>query len=412
MFFKKNIPHGLLVLTVIISILSGFIGGALTNDILGLTKNKNGEGKVQQKVTEKKVYVEESSIIKTVKKVSPSVVSIVITKDLPTYKQRSFNSGDIFNDPFFSFPFYEYERDSSGQVKKTPKKVGGGSGVIVSRDGLILTNKHVVSDTKADYTVILSDGTEFKGTVVGRDPLNDIAALQMKDKKGKKPTNLQAATLGDSAKLQIGQRVVAIGNALAEYNNTVTTGIISGKGRDIKAGSINSTESLINLLQTDTAINPGNSGGPLVNLDGEVVGINVAIASGAQGIGFAIPIDDVKTVITKIQKDGKIVRPFLGVRYMLLDEEKAQELKIDVKGGALLVGGKNQGEFAVVPGSPADKVGLKEKDVILEVDGKKITTKTPLQQMIGNKSPGDEISLKVWRGGKGMTLKAKLKEAK
>ena len=169
---------------------------------------------------------------------------------------------------------------------------------------------------------------------------------------------------------------------------------------------------MINLLQTDAAINPGNSGGPLVNLDGEVVGINVAIASGAQGIGFAIPIDDVKSVITKVQKDGKIVRPFLGVRYMLLDETKAKELKIDVKGGALLVGDSSKGEFAVIPGSPADKIGLKEKDVILEVDSKKVTAKTPLQTLIGTKSPGDEVTLKIWRGGKEMTLKAKLKEAK
>lgn len=412
MFDRKNIPHGLLVLVVVLSILSGFLGGALTSDLLNFNKD-GANSEAMQKLTEKKVYVEESSIIKTVKKVSPSVVSIVVSKNLPLYRQRSFDMDDFFNDPFFSFPFYEYERDSGGQIKSTPTKVGGGSGFIVTSDGLVLTNKHVVSDTKADYTVVTNDGKEYKAEVISRDTLNDVAVVKMKDKDGKAPSNLSVVDLGDSSKLQVGQRVIAIGNALAEYENTVTTGVVSAKGREITAsGGANKTESLVNLIQTDAAINPGNSGGPLVNLDGEVIGINTAMASGAQGIGFALSINDVKPIIESVKKYGKIVRPFLGVRYMMLSKTKAEELKIDVEGGALLTGDSSKGEFAVVPGSPADKAGLKEKDVILEIDGTKLTSTSSLQSLIAAKKPGDEVILKVWRSGKTMTVKVTLKEAK
>lgn len=414
MFNKKHHFSGLLIIIVIVSIVSGFLGGVSTvtlfpQQIAGFSSGVT----TPKKVTTKEVYVEESSIIKTVKDVSPAVVSIVVTKQLPLYKQRSYNFDDFFNDPFnFNFgPGYEYDRDDSGNVKKTPKKVGGGSGFIVSSDGLVLTNKHVVSDSEADYTVVMNDGTEYDAEVLSEDPLNDIAVVKIKDENGNGLKNLPTVALGSSSKLKVGQRVVAIGNALAEYENTVTTGIISGKGRDIVAGSVGQAENLINLLQTDAAINPGNSGGPLVNLNGEVVGINVAVAYGAQGIGFAIPIDDVKSIIENVKKNGKIVRPYLGVRYMLLDKKKADELKIDVEGGALLVGNEAEGEFAVIPGSPADEAGLKIKDVILEVDGTEVDAKNNLQTLIGKKSPGDVVKLKVWRSGKEMTIKATLEEA-
>ena len=416
MFYKKNIPHGLLVLVVVISILSGLLGGALIDQLLGFNRDKDDNGHLIQKITEKKVYVEESSVIKTVKKVSPAVVSIVVTKNLPLYKKRSINPNDFFNNPFFGSPFAtpELDRDSKGNVKSIPKKVGGGSGFIVTADGLVVTNKHVVLDAKADYTVVMNDGKEYSAEVISRDPMNDIAVVKMKGKDKKELINLPTVELGDSSKLQIGQRVVAIGNALSKFENTVTTGVISAKGRDIIAsGSVSKAESLVNLLQTDAAINPGNSGGPLVNLDGKVIGINTAVASGAQGIGFAIAINDVKSVISSIKEYGKIVRPFLGVRYMLIDEDKAKELKIDIKeGGALLVGDEKKGSFAVIPGGPADKAGLKIKDVIMEVDGKKINAENNLQKLISTKKPGDEVKLKVWRSGKVITVKAELAEAK
>lgn len=414
MFFQKK-PHGLLVLVVALSILSGFLGGALTTSLI---QSPQSVGQPPQSPkTKEKVYVEESSIIDTVKKVSPAVVSIVITKDLPLYRQGGLNMNDFFfnfNDPFGGMPFGnpQFQQDENGNVKKTPQKVGGGSGFIVTPDGLVLTNRHVVDDIEAGFTVIMNDGKEFPAELVSKDTINDIAVLKMKDSEDHKAKDLPTVELGSSTDLQIGQRVVAIGNALAEYQNTVTTGIISAKGREITAGSSAGAENLVNLLQTDAAINPGNSGGPLVNLAGQVVAINTAIANGAQGIGFAIPIDDIKPLIASVKENGKIVRPYLGVRYILLDEAKAKQLKIDVKGGALLTGNEAEGEFAVIPGSPADKAGLQIKDVIQSVDGKEVTADNPLQAMIANHTPGDTVTLTVWRSGKTIELKAKLEEAK
>ncbi len=419
MFTKKRTPHGLLVLVVVLSIVSGFLGGAAMVNLLGFSDALStlpaepGAGAPQ--TVETRSYVETSQVIDTVKKVSPAVVSIVVTKDLPLYRQRPLDFNDFFNDPFSdsSFGFgYDYERDKEGNIKREPRKIGGGSGFIVTEDGLILTNKHVVEDSSADYTVVMHDGTEYPAEVVNRDPMNDIAVVRITDEKSNKVDGLPVVELGRSGDLQVGQRVVAIGNALSEYENTVTTGVISAKGRDIVAGTMRGSENLINLLQTDAAINPGNSGGPLVNLNGQVIGINVAIAAGAQGIGFAIPIDDVKPMIESVKENGRIVRPFLGVRYILLTEKRAEELKIDVGHGALLVGNEAEGEFAVIPGSPADKAGLKIKDVILEVDGDPVTVEAPLQNLVGKKAPGDTIRMTVWRSGEELTLEASLTEAK
>jgi serine protease Do len=427
--FDSKKPHGLLVLVVVLSIISGFLGGALTMSLTNPQIAAPADPISKTTTAKEKIVVEDSAIIDSVKKVSPAVVSLVVSKDLPLYRQGMGMSMDDFlfnfNDPFggMNFGRPQYDTDEKGNIKKESKKIGGGSGFIVTSDGLVLTNKHVVQDAEADYTVVTSDGTEYPAEVVSRDTINDIAVVRMKDgkdltspdglrKAGKKARNLPTVELGSSSDLQIGQRVVAIGNALAEYQNSVTTGIISAKGRSITAGTSNGAENLANLLQTDAAINPGNSGGPLVNLSGQVVGVNTAIASGAQGIGFAIPIDDIKPIVKNVKENGKIVRPFLGVRYILLNEAKAKQLKIDVEGGALLTGDEAKGEFAVVPASPAEKAGLKMKDVILEVDGTKVTDDKPLQTMIASKAPGDTVNLKVWRSGKTMEVKVTLEEAK
>jgi serine protease Do len=429
MFKKKNKSslRGIWVLVLAVSAVSGFLGGALTqlffsNEALILNSITHGplvKFRQPEVRTEQVTYVEESPIIDTVQAVSPAVVSVVVTKDLPLYRQQAFNFNDFFMrdpfaDPFFDLPFSQpqYETDEDGNVKKTPRKVGGGSGFIVTENGLILTNRHVVEDEAADYTVIVQEGTEYAAEVVSRDPLNDIAVLKIKDENGDEVTGFPTVKLGSSSAMKVGQRVVAIGNALAEYENTVTTGVISAKGREITAGNGNGrSEALINLLQTDAAINPGNSGGPLVNLLGEVIGINVAIAAGAQGIGFAIPIDDVKPIINSVKVNGKIVRPFLGVRFMMLDEKRADELQIDVTHGALLVGDEAKGEFAVIPGSPADKAGLQIKDVVLEVNDDEVTVDHPLQNLVAAFKPGDTVSLKVWRSGDIIDLKATLTEA-
>jgi serine protease Do len=406
-----KISIGLIGTFLIVALLGGLIGGGVTVGLLGLLPE---EGSDNVQMVEKQVYVEDSQIIQTVKQISPSVVSIVISKDMPLYRQRVFTFDDqFFNDPFLNIPFSvpEPDTDEEGNVKSQKTKIGGGSGFIVTADGLVVTNRHVVADSEAEYTVILNNGTEYPAEAVSVDTINDIAVLQIKSEDDEPIEGLSVAKLGDSDKIQIGQKVIAIGNALAEYENTVTTGVISAKGRSITAGSMYSTENLLNLIQTDAAINPGNSGGPLVDLDGEVVGINTAIAAGAQGIGFALPINDVKSIIESVKTYGKIIRPYLGVRFMMLDEAKAKELMIDVDGGALLTGDEANGEFAVVPGSPADKAGLQIKDVILEVNGEKVTLEKPLHLLISRYKPGDKITLKVWRSGEEMEVKIMLTEA-
>ena len=405
-----------LIVFGLLAIVGGGIGGFAAQSI-----RKDGSplqaSALTSGPTKPTAYVEESSIIDTVKKVSPAVVSIVITKNLPLYQNRVFNFGDsFFNDPFSNMPFGfsapQPQTDDNGKVQTEPKKVGGGSGFIVSPDGLVVTNSHVVSDPEADYSVILNDGRTFKVANINADSINDIAVLKLTDESGKNLSGLPTVSLGDSGTLQVGQRVVAIGNALAEYDNTVTTGVISGKGRSITAGSSQSAENLLNLIQTDASINPGNSGGPLVNLNGDVIGVNTAIAAGANGIGFAIPSNDISSIIESVKKTGKIVHPYLGVRFIMLDQAKAKELKIDVAGGALLTGDEANGQFAVIPGSPADKAGLQIKDVILELDGQKIGPDSPLNVLIGKKRPGDTLNLHVWRSGNEMDIKVTLGENK
>lgn len=408
---KKN---RIISLFIVFSLLSALGGGLIGSQMTLRQISTEDPKKPALPSIQKTVYLEESEIIGTVEKVSPSVVSIVISKDLPLYRQgvRQFDFDSFFNDPFsFNIPFQQPDLDEDGNVRKEKKQVGGGSGFIVSEDGLIVTNRHVIQDDEAEYTIVISDGREFRADILAKDTINDFAVLQALDEEGNKVKGLPAVELGNSDDLKIGQKVIAIGNALAEFRNTVTAGIVSAIGRNITARAFQSSEDLINLIQTDAAINPGNSGGPLVNLAGQVVAINTAIANGAEGIGFAIPINDVKSLITSVEQNGRIVRPFLGVRFMLLDEAKAKELKIDVKGGALLVGDEASGEFAVIPGSPADKAGLQIKDVILEVNGKTVDIKNPLHLLISTHQPGDKIKLKVWRGGDIKEITAELTES-
>ncbi len=273
---------------------------------------------------------------------------------------------------------------------------GAGSGMIISPDGYVLTNKHVVPDGTSKLTVVLADGTSYDDvSVVGRDPLNDIAFLKINGAK-----NLPAVELGDSEPVQVGQQVVAIGNALGQFRNSVTSGIVSGKGRPIQAddGSGGSSEQLENLLQTDAAINPGNSGGPMVTLDGKVVGINTAVSQDGQAIGFAIPINDAKGIITSVLKQGRVVRPYLGVRYVSLDSTIAQQLSTNLTQGAYVAPSGNGP--ATVAGSPAAKAGLQAGDVITKINGVDITQTHSLASSLAQFSPGDRVALTVVRGGK------------
>lgn len=341
--------------------------------------------------------MENSPFIDIAKKVCPAVITIVISRDLP--KVEGFY--------FFPFGSENFVVPKIGDGKKERTKIGGGSGFIISPDGYLLTSNHVVGDKEADYTVILEPEKKYPAKVISRDPISDVAILKISAK------NLPYLELGDSEKIELGQTVVAVGNALGEFHDTVSTGVVSGLSRFITAfsGISQQAESLRGLIQTDAAINPGNSGGPLVDMEGKVIGINTAMVMGAQNIGFAIPINYAKNDLEEVKKYGKIKRPFMGIKYILLSQEVAEKHKLPVNYGALIVR-EALGEEPIIKGSSAEKAGLKEFDIILECQGEKIDDKNPLSHLLQKFKIGDEISLKVLRSRKEMNIEVKLEEKK
>ncbi len=353
-----------LALALVIGLLSGLAGGALFV--------RYGAGHIP--VDKKQVLVQESSAVTdVVKKVSPSVVSITSTGTVPS---------------FFGNQTVE----------------GAGSGIIVTSDGLIMTNQHVVANTNSSYTVYTADGKQYPANVVARNSTNDVAFVRVQAK------GLTAAKLGDSTNLVVGQTVIAIGNALGQFDNTATQGIISGLGRPITAGSSEEdAQSLQDLIQTDAAINPGNSGGPLVNLEGEVIGMNTAVAGNAQNIGFAIPISEIKALVANVAKDGKLNQPYLGVRYAAITKDLASKQNLTVTQGALVVG--DSSSPAVVSGSPADKAGLQSGDIITKVGGDAITSKVSLTALISKHKVGESVQITYIRDGKTKTVTATLQAA-
>lgn len=279
-----------------------------------------------------------------------------------------------------------------------------GSGVIVSEDGYILTNKHVIKGANAIQAVTSDGATYTDVSIVGTDPLNDIAYLKIKDAK-----NLSAATLGDSSTTRVGQGVIAIGNSLGQYQNTVTSGIISGKGRPVAASSESgggTTESLTDLIQTDAAINPGNSGGPLLNRSGQVIGINTAVAANAEGIGFAIPINATKGVLKSIKAGKGAQRSYLGLNYVALTAAIAKKENLRVTQGAYVV--TSNGSNPVQPGSPAEKADIRNKDIIVKINGLQVGVQGGVSSLIGEYAPGDTVELTLLRGGKEITTRATL----
>jgi serine protease Do len=285
-----------------------------------------------------------------------------------------------------------------------------GTGFILSSDGTIVTNRHVVPTGTTSVSVTLADGTKYDNVkVIGRSSENssiDVAFLKIDDLKGK---TLVPVTIGDSSKMQVGDKVVAIGNALGQFQNTVTSGIISGYGRDVQAGDETgaSSENLTDLFQTDAAINEGNSGGPLVNINGEVIGLNTAIATGAQNIGFSIPINDVKGLIKGVLGSGKFEQPYLGVRYISLTADVAYRYNLPVNNGAYIAPTED-GTASIISGSPAAKAGLKEKDIITKINNIKLDDKTNLTSAISRLNVGDRVDLTVIRSGKNLHIKATL----
>lgn len=340
----------------------------------------------------------EQAVINAVKTASPSVVSIVISKNVPVYQEKVVN-------PFGEIPGFEIRIPQRVEVGKELKQVGSGSGFIVSSDGLILTNKHVVLDESAEYTVIIDDDTKYPAKILAKDPVQDLAVIKIDG------DNFPAIKLGNSDSVQVGQTAIAIGNALGKFSNTVSVGVVSGNERTISASNTSGSfsEVLENVIQTDAAINQGNSGGPLLNLRGEVIGVNVANAEGAQAIGFAIPINIAKKGVEQVSKTNKITYPFLGVRYVLVSDKVKKDNNLSVDYGALIKSGTD-GEPAVYDGSAAQKAGLKEGDVILEFDGQKITPQTSMAKIIQKYNPGDTVIIKVLRGGAELNLEVTLGE--
>lgn len=366
---------------IILSFVFGAIGGVFSSRILipFITSKIKQKDTVVIKEQPQIIKVEEeSAVIDAVEKVSPSVVSILTEE----------NVLDFF-----------------GNITKTNS---AGTGFIFTTDGYILTNKHVAPSFNRKYTVFTYDGKTYQGRLIAQDPFNDIAVIKIDAQ------NLKPVEIGSSADLKIGQRVIAIGNALGEFQNTVTVGVVSAKGRAITVGDIFSgTERLENLIQTDAAINPGNSGGPLVNLAGQVVGINTAKAE-AENIGFAIAIDVIKPVdifIKNLREKGKIIRPMLGIYYIPITKELAAVQNLPVTEGAWVYS-SNKRIPAVIPGGPADKAGIEEGDIIVEVNGEKIQKDRSLLSIIQQYQPGDEVELKILRKGKEIKLKAILGEYK
>lgn len=341
---------------------------------------------------------DEFAIVDTVKAANPAVVSIVITKDVPVieryFEDQPFSNpfNDFFGDGFFS-PF-QFRVPSLRQQGTEKREIGGGSGFLISADGMVITNRHVVADTTAEYTVFTNDGEKHTATIVARDPANDIAILKI---EGGDYPFLQ---FGDSDALQVGQTAIAIGNALSEFRNTVSVGVISGLSRSIIAGDASGqSEQLEQVIQTDAAINPGNSGGPLLNLAGQVVGVNVAVALGSENIGFALPANTVKAAVDSVQRTGRIVRPFLGVRYTQITPILQEREQLSVDYGVLVTPGETTNEPAVIPGSPADKVGIRAGDIILEADGRRLDDTTSLSALIRQKEVGETVQLKVLSQG-------------
>jgi serine protease Do len=380
---KKTLVSIAIILLIFAGIVSSGEFGLSWNTLgkwSGIKLPTISQNQIQIPGSEKvKIVTEESVVIDVVDKSGPAVVTIGINK---TQTASDFFSIDPFN------PFSPYQ-NQNGTSQKIEQDIG--SGFIVKSDGLIVTNKHVVSDTEATYRVITKDDKTYDVTKIYRDPTNDLAILKIN------ANNLSTVELGDSSKIKVGQMAIAIGTALGEFRNTVTTGVISGVGRGISAGSPfeGYAERLDNVIQTSTAINPGNSGGPLLNSAGQVIGVNTAVSSDAQNIGFALPINVVKEALDNFNQTGQFNRPFLGVRYKVVTKDLA--IMNDVPEGDYLI--------EVVKASPAEKAGLVKGDIITKIDDKKLTgNDAELAKVISTKKSGDTIKVTYWRDGNEKTV--------
>ncbi len=414
MLTKEQLKSALMRAIAASAIAGAIFGGASGALVILIVRNGEIGFRVQPKQEENQPLpgqaedngnVDEQTV-RVVEGALPAVVAIIATQELERLPQ--FPS---FNDFFFGFPFDVEPFQGEPMEPKTEKReVSSGSGFIVTKDGLVVTNRHVVLNDQAEYSVVLNSGKTYEAEVVDRDEVQDLAIMKIK-KAGDE--EFPTLPLGDSGDVRLGQAVIAIGNTLGEFRNTVTKGIVSGINRTLTAGGAGvGSEVIEGAIQTDAAISSGNSGGPLLNLKGEVVGVNTAVSQEGENIGFALPVDQVRLILESVEKYNKIIRPFLGVRYMILNEEISKKNKMDVSEGALIIRGELQDEFAVVPGSPADKAGLRENDIILSVDGKQVKAGQSLQALLARHKPGDTVTLTVYRAGKEMEVKVILEDRK
>lgn len=348
--------------------------------------SRNSKVTLPQGTEKIKVVSEESITIDIVKKAGPSVVTVA-EESLP----RSTRNPSFDFSPFFGFQFPDEESQQPRQSRSI------GSGFLISSDGMVVTNKHVVSDTEVKYQIITSNDKKYTVQKIYRDPLNDVALLKI-DPNENPGATLKPVDLGDSSNLQAGQYVIAIGTALGEFRNTVTTGVISGLGRGITAGSRfeGFAEKLDNVIQTSAAINPGNSGGPLFNSSGQVIGVNTAVSESGQNIGFAIPINVIKDSLNNFNETGQFNRPYLGVMYKIISKDLA--ILNDLPEGAYVQ--------SVVEDSPADKSGVQRGDIIIRINGQRIVSNNLLSSVIGKKKVGDKIEISLYRDNKTIDVEA------
>jgi serine protease Do len=402
---RNRIGFAVVFVAVVFGFVAGGVGGVLGviyAPKIAFVKKFLPQNEVLGTSSQKVVLEEDSSVIEVAKKAGPAVVSIVISKDLNKIPGYGFNPFEF--DPFS--PFFGFQQQPRS-TEPNVQQVGAGSGFFVSSDGLIITNKHVVSDEQATYSVITNDGKTYDAVVLTRDPINDLAVVKVN------VSNAPTLELSDVSTIVVGQRVIAIGNSLGQYQNTVTTGVVSGIGRSIVAGGgSEGSEQLDGVIQTDAAINPGNSGGPLLNSLGQVIGINTAVDRQGQLVGFAIPASDAQRALESYKKNGKITRPFLGVRYVLISEEMAKAQKLPKNFGALVLRGQNPTDLAVIPGGPADKAGIVENDIILSVNGVNVDKDNSLLKLLKKHGSGDVLELTVYHRGEEKKVKVTLEDMK
>lgn len=377
--FKKTfiVSAALLLLTGIFFLADFEVRGAVSKAAAETSEEIEVSGELE----------EQTAAVKAIEKTLPAVVNITV------YQTEEVTQAML--------------PDGEKQTEERRVEQGAGTGFIISPDGYIITNKHVVFPDKEEdvqYRVLLSSGKKYYAQLIDTDPLHDLAVLKIFDK------DLPSADIGASGDVKVGFTALAIGNALGEYQNTVTKGIISGLDRSVVAGDERGgSRSLSNVIQTDANINLGNSGGPLVDLKGEVVGVNVATDRRGSDIGFAIPIDDVKPIMRSVKERGLIVRPYLGVRYIMLTPQLARKKEAARDRGALVTAG-GQEEAAVMDSSPAEAAGLKSGDIIFEINGIEIRGEHDLRSVTQWYQPGDRIGLKIQRGNKVLIREVELGE--